>query len=332
MLAKILHRIAPVLLLATPSLAQGVEVLPFRFEGSQDQVVPPVAAPSNATLRYAIGTLSGDTFSLLFSISRVSSPITAVELHAPAPPGANGPVVMDIEFTPGAVSGFSTGSIFFETVSPAVADAIQGGLAYVDVHTVNYPDGEIRAQIQHQVLFCNGDGDNPGCGECPCGNEIPLNEGGGCLNSTGQGARLGQRGFPSVSQDSLEFTFGRGVPNSTVILVSGANSLPQSGPCFGLDFGTGISGPFADGLRCVGGGLIRHGARQTDSNGSILGGPTSSPGWGGPNFPPAGGLLAQGAFTAGQRRNFQAFYRDDPSQVCGTGQNTTNGVQLLVIP
>lgn len=332
MLPNSLQRLAAFVLLAPLSSAQVGEVFPFYFEGSQDQVVPPVAAPSNARLRSAVGSLSGDTFSLLFSISRVSSPITAVELHAPAPPGANGPVALDIDFTTGGVFLSSTGSISSQTVSPDLADAIRGGLAYIDVHTVNYPDGEIRAQIQHQVRFCDGDGETPGCGACPCGNEIPFNEGGGCMNSTGQGARLVQRGLPSVTQDSIEFVFARGIPNNTVILVSGAKSLPQSGPCLGINFGTGVSGPFADGLRCVGGGLIRHGARQADSDGSIVGGPLGSPGWGGANFPPAGGLLAQSAFAAGQRRNFQAFYRDDPTQVCGTGQNTTNGVQILVLP
>ena len=116
------------------------------------------------------------------------------------------------------------------------------------------------------------------------------------------------------------------VPDSFAVLVSGNNALPVAGGCLP---GSGIVTPTKnDGLRCVGGGLLRHGLRQSDSVGSVG---ASTPGWGGADAP-LEGLIAQGAFTAGQTRHFQVFYRDDPELVCMEGQNSTNAVSVSFLP
>ncbi|MEM7519072.1 MAG: hypothetical protein AAF368_19375, partial [Planctomycetota bacterium] len=66
----------------------------------------------------------------------------------------------------------------------------------------------------------------------------------------------------------------------------------------------------------------------TDAAGDV--GATTN-GWGPPNGPTGGLLMSTGA-AAGQERYFQCFYRESPTVGCGTGQNTTNGVWVIVAP
>ena len=174
--------------------------------------------------------------------------------------------------------------------------------------------------------FCHGDGgDQAGCTACPCSNDAPIGTVGGCLNQTLRAAELIGSGSPRVFNDSLRFEVERANPNTFGVLVSGDNALPNSGPC---PPGSGVTGVLLDGLRCVGGNFLRHGARPTDLNGGIG---VVTNGWGPPSGP-IGGLIANGGFAAGQTRRFQCFYREDTAVMCMTGQNTTNGVEVSFVP
>ncbi|MEM7516047.1 MAG: hypothetical protein AAF368_03865, partial [Planctomycetota bacterium] len=73
------------------------------------------------------------------------------------------------------------------------------------------------------------------------------------------------------------------------------------------------------------GNFFRHGARSTDAVGDV------GDGWGPPAGPP-GGLIAFNGFTAGQTRYFFAFYRDEATKVCMSGQNSSNGVEVTFLP
>ena len=167
--------------------------------------------------------------------------------------------------------------------------------------------------------YCFGDGgDGMGCTDCPCGNNAPSGSGGGCLNSQMTSAVLSSSGVADVSNDTLHFDLAEANVSTFAVLTSADNQLPQMGAC---PVGSGIQSPVLDGLRCVGGTARRHGARATDAQGD------TTNGWG-PPAGPAGGLIAQYGFVAGQTRNFQCFYRELPSQVCMTGQNTSNAVAV----
>ena len=177
--------------------------------------------------------------------------------------------------------------------------------------------------------FCFGDGGNQvGCTFCPCGNDAPITSPTGCSNSTGSGAALLPSGVPSLTGDTLRFQMSGGTLFSFAVLTSGANRAPNNiaNPCFGLD--SGLQATTLDGLRCVVTSVQRHGSRPTDANGNV--GVTTN-GWGPPNGPP-GGLLAMGGFTLGQTRHFQVIYRENPALGCGRGQNTTQGVTIVVEP
>ncbi len=164
------------------------------------------------------------------------------------------------------------------------------------------------------IPFCFGDGSGT---NCPCGNNSTAGHGGGCANSGGNGLVLIASGNPSVSNDTLGFTTSNGVGGALAVLVSANNQLGM---------GNGILGmPPTDGLRCVGNGLLRHGNRQIQPNGA-----PSAP-WGEGGFP-AAGLIASAGFTAGQVRNFAVVYRDFETMVCMTGLNTSNAVEVTMVP
>lgn len=179
---------------------------------------------------------------------------------------------------------------------------------------------------------CFGDGgDQMGCSDCPCGNNAVPGSGTGCINSTGAGASLQGSGSDSVTAadpGDLRFELSGAVPNSFAVLVSGASLAPTNpmNPCFGL--GSGVQSVVLDGLRCAVGSTLRHGGRPVDAAGEVG---TTNNGWGGASGPP-GGIAAQAGFTAGTTRHFQAFYRELPSTVCGTEQNTSHSIEITFTP
>lgn len=174
--------------------------------------------------------------------------------------------------------------------------------------------------------YCFGDGgDQMGCRPCPCGNEAPIGTIGGCLNSTGQSARLHSSGTPSAANDTQRFEVTGANPLTFALLQSGDNKLPLMGVC---PPGSGLSTMILDGLRCMGGANLRHGVRATDVNGDIG---VGNLGWGG-NDPPSIGLMLQGGFSVGQTRQFQVFYRELAGAVCMTALNTSSAIEVTFVP
>ena len=176
---------------------------------------------------------------------------------------------------------------------------------------------------------CAGDGGNQlGCTFCPCGNDAPAGTVGGCNNSAGRSARLNASGNASVAADTLRLEMTGGTSVSFGVLTSGAAIAPTNpaSPCFGLN--SGVTSVTLDGLRCAVQSVQRHGARPSDASGDI--GLTTN-GWGPPSGP-AGGILAQGGFVAGETRHFQVIYREQPTLGCQTGQNTSQLVSVTVQP
>ncbi len=141
--------------------------------------------------------------------------------------------------------------------------------------------------------FCFGDGSS---GACPCGNLASA--GRGCANSTGVGAILEGFGTAVVVADTVVLTARNCPPAKVGIFLSGHTSVG------GL--------PFGDGLRCLGGGLMRLGAVTSNAAGVA----TSNM-----------SLSIREGLLGGEQRHYQYWYRD-PIGPCGHGFSLTNALSV----
>jgi hypothetical protein len=147
------------------------------------------------------------------------------------------------------------------------------------------------------IVYCHGDGSGT---PCPCGNSG--NNGEGCANGGGSGGMLRSTGSISVGTADLVLTGDQLIANQPGLYFQGNNAI-----------NSGNGNPFGDGLRCVGGGVIRLQVRFASSSGSSQ---TSV------NIPATGGI------AAGDTKRFQLWYRDPNTSQCGAGFNLSNGLEI----
>lgn len=109
---------------------------------SAAEEVPTNASPANgvAIVRYNSTTkfleITGD-------YQNLTSAATASHIHSPAAVGANGPVIIPLTNT-GGTTGTIKGTA---TLTVQQESDLMNGLMYVNVHTGNFPGGEIRGQL-----------------------------------------------------------------------------------------------------------------------------------------------------------------------------------------
>jgi hypothetical protein len=166
-----------------------------------------------------------------------------------------------------------------------------------DVWSVGMDNPRITSDLG--TAFCAGDGSGTAC---PCGNVGAPQH--GCANSVGGGAFLDANGSASVGADDLSLV---------------ATGLPALAPALFFQGTAQVNGGagavFGDGLRCVGGTIVRLGIR-TASGGVATIGP---------------GLAAHGGWSAGQNVFFQCWYRN-VSGPCGSRFNLSNGRSVTFAP
>jgi len=151
---------------AEPALREGFDGCPEEFptyvahlDGSQE--VPPVAITATAEAVFQLDRDGGELTFVVRILGIDPAQITQAHLHV-GPPGFNGPPVMFL------VSGSPTEPVLRGTLSAtdlianedvSVAtfddfiDALAAGDVYVNIHTVDHPDGEIRGQVQAPVTL-----------------------------------------------------------------------------------------------------------------------------------------------------------------------------------
>ena len=124
---------------------------------SPDHVVP--ATQGSGTAMTAFNDRASSVY-VTGSFSNLSSTATAAHIHASAGFGENADVVITLiipaNVTSGGISGPDPA-----TTPPLTAEQMQilrSGQSYIDVHTVNFPDGEIRGQVQNSFngFQCRG--------------------------------------------------------------------------------------------------------------------------------------------------------------------------------
>ncbi len=132
--------------LAAPAFAL-VYHADFPLSGAQE--VPPLIMPGSGT-----GTVDyNDVTNLLswsIAYSDLTGPLTAAHIHGPAPAGSNAGVQVPLSTDPSPIVGQAG-------ISEAQEAELLGELWYVNLHTGQFPAGEIRGQIVGLRL----DGDQP---------------------------------------------------------------------------------------------------------------------------------------------------------------------------
>jgi hypothetical protein len=159
---------------------------------------------------------------------------------------------------------------------------------------------DARAECPSGIPYCFGDGTGRAC---PCGNAGLA--GNGCASSVNAaGANLAAVGRASLAADTLELR-GSGMPNSTCLYFQGETR--QNG-------GAGVV--FGDGLRCVGGAILRLGAAMNSGGAS--------------QYPAAGqpSISVRGNVPSGATRTYQAWYRNAATFCSPATFNLSNGVEV----
>jgi hypothetical protein len=134
------------LLLVGSAVPVRAQTLTFTAVLNSGQEPPPNTNDSNA-LGVAFVTFNASTGELCFSISYrgLTSEETNAHFHAPAPPGMNADVIVQLP-TPGTPKN---SCVTPELTEEQRRDLFQG-LWYINIHTANNTGGEIRGQVLPQ--------------------------------------------------------------------------------------------------------------------------------------------------------------------------------------
>lgn len=125
------------LLFAGPALAQTVA---YKADLTGAAEVPPNASKGQGTVM-ADYDPSSKTMTWTVTFTDLSGPVTAAHFHGPAAAGANAPPVVPIK---GEMVSPIKGSV---TLTEDQASALESGLVYFNLHTANFPNGEVRGQM-----------------------------------------------------------------------------------------------------------------------------------------------------------------------------------------
>ncbi|MBK8771660.1 MAG: CHRD domain-containing protein [Rhizobiales bacterium] len=125
------------LMVAGASFAQA-EMLTFKADLTAASEVPPATDSKGSGM--ATVTVDTDTKKVSWEVTSkdLTGDATAAHIHGPAAAGENAPPMIDISANIAKGSG--------DITDAQLAD-LQAGRTYLNIHTMKYPDGEIRGQL-----------------------------------------------------------------------------------------------------------------------------------------------------------------------------------------
>jgi hypothetical protein len=158
--AAVLLLVACMALIAAPSVLAARQTSNFTAHLSGSEEVPPNDSRATGQATFKLNA-AGDELSYRLNVANIHN-VTQAHIHL-APAGVNGPVVAWLypsappaQLIPGRTQGtLATGTITADDlVGPmagqplsALLDAMAAGNTYVNVHTSQFPAGEVRGQI-----------------------------------------------------------------------------------------------------------------------------------------------------------------------------------------
>jgi hypothetical protein len=151
------------------------------------------------------------------------------------------------------------------------------------------------------TTFCYGF--DHGVVRCPCGNDSPVIGRAGCLNSTGVGASANLNGTARISGLACR-ALASGMPmNASALVFQGTSAV-----------NLGRGAPFGDGLRCVGGSVVRIDATTVSTSGQV-------------NV-----VLPTAGLVPGDQRAYQVWYRNAASFCTASTFNLSSAFWAAWIP
>lgn len=111
----------------------------FRGTLSGAAEVPPNASPATGVLEASFDK-STSVLKWKVNYSGLTGPATMAHFHGPALPGANAGVVVPFPSAASPAEGSAT-------LTPAQITDLMAGKWYVNIHTAQFPGGEIRGQV-----------------------------------------------------------------------------------------------------------------------------------------------------------------------------------------
>ena len=166
-LTVIVLAVATALMLLVPA----AYAIPVTFVGNLTGAneVPPVPSPATG-LATVVLDAAAQTLQINATFSGLTSNTNAAHIHCCAPLGTNAGVATTVPAFPGFPLGVTSGSFtsaVFDLTQPTIYNpafvTLQGGLTqaeaaliagilngttYLNIHTVNFPGGEIRGQLE----------------------------------------------------------------------------------------------------------------------------------------------------------------------------------------
>ena len=105
--------------------------------------VPANSSSATAIVRVTLDQANGDVV-VDGTFTGLTSPVTAAHIHGPAAAGANAAIIVPLTIT-GTTDGTVSGT---GNMNSGQMNDMLTGMTYVNIHSSNFPSGEIRAQIQ----------------------------------------------------------------------------------------------------------------------------------------------------------------------------------------
>ena len=121
----------------TPATSGSMSSFRATLSGASEVPANSTTGGGSLTATYDKGT---SILNWKLSYSGLTGPATAAHFHGPAMPGTNAPPVVPFSSPASPIEGQTT-------LTPAQAADLMGGKWYVNVHTKQNPDGEIRGQV-----------------------------------------------------------------------------------------------------------------------------------------------------------------------------------------
>jgi len=122
--------------------ARAARLFQATLNGSQE-------VPAQAVASFGAGSVllndTEDQITVNLNFTSLTSNATAAHIHGAADPGVNAAILFPLAGVPAATSGTLTAQVF--SITPAQVAQLKAGQFYFNLHSANFPGGEIRGQI-----------------------------------------------------------------------------------------------------------------------------------------------------------------------------------------